>query len=105
MLAVADLTEPFDAARYVSLAEDAIAAVRSRGRVPIVVGGSGLYIRALIHGLAEGIPADPDVRAALHARIDDGRQAGTRRADAAPSSPAWILTTPRGSTRRTRFAW
>jgi tRNA dimethylallyltransferase len=72
LLDVADLDEPFDAARYVALADDAIAAVRARGRVPLVAGGTGLYLRALVRGLAPGIPSDPTVRAQLNARAAQG---------------------------------
>ena len=68
LLDVCDLDEPFDAARYVTLADAAIADVRARGRVPIVVGGAGLYLRALVRGLATGIPSDPAVRDGLRAR-------------------------------------
>lgn len=68
LLDVCDLDEPFDAARYVTLADAAIADVRARGRVPIVVGGAGLYLRALVRGLASGIPSAPVVRDALRAR-------------------------------------
>lgn len=68
MLDVADLAEEFDAARFATLAGRAIADIRSRGRWPIIVGGAGLYIRALIRGLAEGIPSDPAIRGALNER-------------------------------------
>jgi tRNA dimethylallyltransferase len=72
LLDVADLDEPFDAARYVALADRAIAEVRARGRVPLVAGGTGLYLRALVRGLAAGIPSDPAVRAALNERSARG---------------------------------
>lgn len=72
LIDVADLAEPFDAARYVDLADAAIAATRARGRVPIVVGGTGLYLRALVRGLATGIPSDPAVRDPLRARAAEG---------------------------------
>jgi tRNA dimethylallyltransferase len=76
-----DPREPVDAQRYAALAEDAIAAVRARGRVPIVCGGTFLWVKALVHGLAPAPPADAAVRArhqalavaegraALHARL------------------------------------
>ena len=44
--------EPMDAARWAELAEAAIIDVRSRGRRPIVCGGSFLFVRALVWGLA-----------------------------------------------------
>jgi tRNA dimethylallyltransferase len=49
-------TEAFDAARFASLAREKISEVFSRGKMPIVTGGSGLYIKALTHGLAP-VPA------------------------------------------------
>jgi tRNA dimethylallyltransferase len=79
-----DIVDPDDryhAARFRADAEAAIAAVRSRGRLPVVVGGTGLYIRALLRGLDPAPPADPEFRrelagvaaregrAALHARL------------------------------------
>ncbi len=72
LLDVCDLDEPFDAGRYVTLADEAVADVVARGRAPIVVGGTGLYLRALIRGLAQGIPSDPTVRAALNERASRG---------------------------------
>jgi tRNA dimethylallyltransferase len=69
---VVDATDAFDAARYRDLADAAIADITARGKAALVVGGAGLYLRALVYGLAEGIPADPALRAQLHARIDTG---------------------------------
>jgi tRNA dimethylallyltransferase len=70
-------SEEMTAARYAALADQAIADIAARGRHPIVAGGTGLYVRALLHGLFEGPPADPVLRArlerkgapALHARL------------------------------------
>lgn len=42
--------------------------VRSRGHVPVFVGGTGLYVQALVEGLSEGIAVDPALRAALEER-------------------------------------
>ncbi len=47
----------------------ACAAIRERGRLPLLVGGSGLYLRALREGLAPTPPHDPDVRRRLRAEI------------------------------------
>ncbi len=51
-----------DAARFVTLADDAIASVTSRGRRPIVCGGTFLWIKALLFGLADAGPKDDLVR-------------------------------------------
>jgi tRNA dimethylallyltransferase len=66
-----DLVEPTDAysaARFRADAIDAIDAIRARGRVPIVAGGTMLYIKALREGLSSLPAADPALRAELEAR-------------------------------------
>lgn len=62
---VAEPGEGMDAARFVALADAAIAEVAARGKVPVVAGGTGLYLRALLHGVAEAPGRDPALRAAL----------------------------------------
>jgi len=78
---VVDPDDTYDAARFARDARAAIAAIRARGRLPVVVGGTGFYIRALLRGLDPAVPADPAFRAeltqiaaregrsALHARL------------------------------------
>ncbi len=68
LLDVADPDERFDAARFRELALAAVAAAAGRGRATIVCGGTGLYVRALRHGLFPGPGADPELRAALYER-------------------------------------
>lgn len=53
--------QPFDAARFSSLARDTIKTLHQRHILPFVVGGTGLYIKALVHGLFRIRPADPDL--------------------------------------------
>jgi tRNA dimethylallyltransferase len=65
LIDVAEPNEPFDAARYVRAADAAIAEVRARGRRPIVCGGTFLWVRALIYGLAEAPSAPAELRASL----------------------------------------
>jgi len=48
---VVDATEPFSVAEFARLAEGAVAGVRDRGARPLLVGGSGLYFRAVVDGL------------------------------------------------------
>jgi tRNA dimethylallyltransferase len=62
--------EPFHAARWAALARAAIKSIAARGRLPIVVGGTGLYYRALTTGLFEAPPPDPALRA-RHREICD----------------------------------
>lgn len=73
--------QEFNAARWADMARTAIAGIRARGHLPIVVGGTGLYFRALAQGLFEAPPPDPEIRErhkeeagrlgapALHARL------------------------------------
>ncbi len=63
---VIPLTESCDASRYHSLALPVINDIAARGRVPIVVGGSGLYIKALTHGLSPLPAASPQLRERFH---------------------------------------
>ena len=65
LIDVVDLNEPFDAARFVRLARAAAAEIQSRGRVPILCGGTGLYFKAFLEGLGDAPPADTKLRAEL----------------------------------------
>jgi len=69
-----DLIEPserYHAARFRREALACIDAIRGRGKLPVVVGGTGLYIRALLRGLDPAPPADPALRSRLHAMAAD----------------------------------
>jgi tRNA dimethylallyltransferase len=76
LIDVVDPLEPVDAARFGELAEQAIADIRARGKRPIVCGGTFLWVRALIYGLAPAPPADAEVRARHRALVEEkGRSA------------------------------
>lgn len=62
LIGVLSLWESCDAARYVRLATDAVHAVQSRGHRPILAGGTGLYLKAFTHGLANLPPVNPELR-------------------------------------------
>ncbi len=62
---LADPDETFDAARYRDVVRTAVHEITARGRLPVVVGGTGLYLRALTRGLFEGPRANSDLRRAL----------------------------------------
>jgi tRNA dimethylallyltransferase len=70
LLDVADPGDVFSAADYARLARRALDAVRDRGRLPIVAGGTGLYLRALLDGLFEGPARDETLRRRLEALAD-----------------------------------
>lgn len=68
LIDVADPRETFSAARYRELARRALAEVLARGRVPIVCGGTGLYVRAFVDDL---LPAPGGYDPALRARLEE----------------------------------
>ena len=67
--------EEFSAADYISHAVPAIRNIAAAGRLPLVVGGTGLYLRALRRGLFEGPGRSPEIRELL-ARIGDRKGSG-----------------------------
>ncbi|MFO0677773.1 MAG: tRNA (adenosine(37)-N6)-dimethylallyltransferase MiaA [Polyangiaceae bacterium] len=60
---VVDPGAPIDAARFAELADAAVKDVRSRGKIPVLVGGTFLWVKALVQGLAAAPAADPTLRA------------------------------------------
>lgn len=70
LLDVANPDEAFHAARYIELAEAALEDIACRGKRAFLVGGTGLYIRALTEGLLDAPGADPELRRQLHARAE-----------------------------------
>jgi tRNA dimethylallyltransferase len=68
LIDIIDPTEAYSAARFRDDALAAVAAIRARGRVPLLVGGTMLYFKALIEGLSALPPADRAIRAQLDAR-------------------------------------
>lgn len=70
LIDVLDPDEPIDAMRYAAMADEAIDAIGARGGLPIVVGGTGLWIRALVRGLVELPPVDVELRASLEREIE-----------------------------------
>ncbi|HEY0717383.1 MAG TPA: tRNA (adenosine(37)-N6)-dimethylallyltransferase MiaA [Streptosporangiaceae bacterium] len=92
LLDVWDVRQPANVADYQRLARAAIADVAARGQVPILAGGSGLYVRAALEDLT--FPGtDPAVRAALETELDrDGAAAlHARLAGLDPAAAAAIL--------------
>jgi len=81
LIDVVNPDERYHAARFRVEALRALAEIRARGRLPAVVGGTGLYVRSLLKGLEPAPPADPALRgelegyarahgtAALHGRL------------------------------------
>lgn len=67
LIDVCELSEPFDAAKFVRLANRAEAEIRSRNKTAIFCGGTGLYFQAFLDGLGGAPAADPKLRAELEA--------------------------------------
>jgi len=68
LIDVVNITEPFDAARFVLLAQKAAHDIHERGRLPIFCGGTGLYFKALLSGLGGTPPGNDVLRAQLERR-------------------------------------
>lgn len=68
LIDICEPTESYSAGRFVADALDCIRDIHARGRVPLLVGGTMLYFRSLLHGLAVLPQADPTLRAELDAR-------------------------------------
>lgn len=69
LFGVSQVDDSWDAARFQEEADRIIAEVSNRGHLPIIVGGTGLYVKSLIYGLFLGPAANPKVRVQLEARI------------------------------------
>lgn len=72
LIDVAEPNQPYSVGDYLRDARSSIDAILTSGGVPLVVGGTGLYIRALTRGLFHGPPADLELRGRLLARESEG---------------------------------
>jgi tRNA dimethylallyltransferase len=92
LLDVWDVTETASVAEYQRAAREAITEIRARGRVPLLVGGSGLYVRAVLDDL-EFPGTDPDLRVRLEAELAEAGPAvlHARLAERDPGAAASIL--------------
>src|SRR3989440_1912189 len=90
LIGMVPLTEEMNAEKYRRAATVAIEEINSRGKLAIVVGGSGLYIKALTHGLAPLPESDPKLREKLNAlNLDELR---ARLAELDPEAARKIYT-------------
>ncbi|WP_297106546.1 tRNA (adenosine(37)-N6)-dimethylallyltransferase MiaA [Tessaracoccus sp.] len=99
LIDIADVTERASVAEFQGLARDVIAGLRSRGVVPILVGGSALYTRAIVDRF-DFPGSDPEVRERWEAELErlGARALHERLAEVAPESAAKIEP---GNGRRT----
>jgi tRNA dimethylallyltransferase len=70
LIDVVDPDVPFDAAAYLTLGRQVLTELFRRGKTPVVVGGTGLYIKALLYGLFRSDARDPAVRVRLRAEAE-----------------------------------
>jgi tRNA dimethylallyltransferase len=70
MVDIVDPETAYDAARYARDAGKVVQTLHDRGVVPVVAGGTGLYIKALVYGLFNSRPPDPDIRRKLEQSAD-----------------------------------
>ncbi|MFD1215772.1 tRNA (adenosine(37)-N6)-dimethylallyltransferase MiaA [Microbulbifer celer] len=70
LIDICDPADSYSAGRFRSDALAVIADIHRRGKIPLLVGGTMLYFRALLHGMAEMPAADPDFRARIEARAE-----------------------------------
>jgi tRNA dimethylallyltransferase len=71
LIDVAEPTEGFTAGEYARQARSALNTITERGHLPIVVGGTGLYLRALLEGLFPGPQRSDELRERLRARVSE----------------------------------
>lgn len=110
---VVDGADAWSAAHWADQARDAIANIQQRGRLPILVGGSGLYIRTLLDGIAPVPAIDPAIRETIRAMPVASSHAALAVADPAAAqrlAPADTARVARAlevvrSTGRTLAAW
>lgn len=81
-----DGADPCSAAEWASLAKAEIANIHAAGRLPILVGGTGLYLRALIDGIAPVPPIDAGIRAEVRTSPVDRNRESLKRLDAAAAA-------------------
>ena len=67
LIDICNLTENFDAARFIRLAQKAVEEIQARGHVPVFCGGTGLYFKAYLSGLGEAPASNSELRAELEA--------------------------------------
>jgi tRNA dimethylallyltransferase len=71
MIDIIDPDSPFDAVRFAELARDTAAQLHDRGVLPLVVGGTGLYIKSFLYGMFESDPVDSKIRERLRREADE----------------------------------
>jgi len=100
---ILDPQEPFSAGEFARLATGLIQGIEARGRVALVLGGSGLYLRALLDGISPIPAVQPEVREELQYRLDREGLEPIRR-ELETLDPITAARLGRGDTQRTTRA-
>jgi tRNA dimethylallyltransferase len=103
LIDIIDPAQSYSAAQFVADARRLVAQIRARGRLPLLVGGTMLYFKALFEGLDEMPPADAAVRAALDAEAAE-RGWPAMHAELARVDPATAARLPPGDAQRIQRA-
>ncbi len=75
LIDILDPDEQYDAARFVRDATAAVSTISSQGKIPLITGGTGLYLSALINGLFDGVHVEDEVRQHMKDRLkNEGRE-------------------------------
>ncbi len=69
LIDIVDPDEDYDAAKFAKDGLQAIRDIHSRGKIPLLTGGTGLYLRALFEGIFPGVPGDEEIRQTLKDRL------------------------------------
>lgn len=102
LIDIAEPTETYTAARFAADAAAAVRDIAARGRLPILVGGTGLYYRVLTRGLFDGPARDENLRARLHAVADRRGPGRLHRWLARVDPPSAVRIQPRDTKRMVR---
>ena len=100
MIDIVDPSQPYSVGDYLRDARNAIDGILQAGGTPIVVGGTGLYIRALMRGLLHGPPADMELRERLLRKESENGE-GALYADLARLDPEAAIKIHPNDLRRT----
>lgn len=71
MIDIVDPDEDFDAVRFAQMGREKVMQLHQKGVLPVVAGGTGLYIKALLQGLFQANPVDPQIRERLSQEADE----------------------------------
>ncbi len=69
LIDIVDPDHPYDAACFARDGLQAVRKIHARGKIPLLTGGTGLYLRALFEGIFPGVPVDDDIRQKLKQRL------------------------------------